>query len=95
MDSVDRYDFLNLTVQERTNQMQSHAGVLEVILKQQLGVDHFDEFGLPVQDVQRIFGRVVNLSTEDDKLKQDSIGLFNIQDGSSVHKLKLNLQEVP
>ena len=45
--------------------------------------------------MQRIFGRIVNFSSEDDKLKSDSIGLFNIQDGSgTVFKLKLNMSEV-
>ncbi len=40
-------------------------------------------------------GRVVNMSTEDDKLKPDSIGLFNIgdDDGNKTYKLKLNVAD--
>ena len=36
------------------------------------------------------------MSTEDDKLKSDSIGLFNAGDtpGSKTYKLKLNMSEV-
>jgi hypothetical protein len=36
------------------------------------------------------------MSTEDDKLKNDSIGIFNIGDsqGSKTYKLKLNMSEM-
>jgi len=40
-----------------------------------------------------IVGRVINISSEDDKLKSDSIGLFNVGDDltSKTYKVKLNL----
>ncbi len=70
--------------------------MLKQSLKNQLGVDAFDELGLPVHDeIQKIVGRVVNLSIEDDKLKADSIGLFNIGDdeGNRTYKIKLSTAE--
>lgn len=51
---------------------------------------------MPVHDeVQKIVGRVVNMSTEDDKLKVDSIGLFNVGEdlGNKTYKIKLNMSE--
>ena len=49
---------------------------------------------MPVQSLQRVFGRIVNLSTEEDKLKADAIGLMNIDNGGSETKVRLNLAEV-
>ena len=77
--------------------MNQHFEVLQKTLKDQLKIDQFDEFGLPLHDeVQRICGRIINMSTEDDKLKNDSIGIFNIGDsqGSKTYKLKLNMSEM-
>jgi len=54
------------------------------VLKDELKTENFEAFGLPIQDCVRIVGRVVNLSTEDSKLKPDSVGLFNLgEDGGS------------
>jgi len=67
-------------------------------MKKDLKVDEFEEFGLPIQDCVRIIGRVVNMSTEEEKLKEDSIGLFNLGDEMSStkqYRVKLNLSEVP
>lgn len=38
---------------------------------------------------------MVNLSTEDDKLKADAVGLLNAENGGGITKLRLNLAEVP
>lgn len=64
-------------------------------LREQFKVESFDDFGLPTADCCRIVGRVVNLSTEDSKLKE--IGLINTSEDSvtGVFKVKLNLSEVP
>jgi hypothetical protein len=44
----------------------------------------------------RIVGRIINLSTEDTKLKADSIGIMNTsEENGQVFKLRLNLGEVP
>jgi len=70
--------------------------LIEERLLKQLQLSQFDELGMPVhEEMQRICGRVINTSTEDDKLKIDSIGLFNIGelDGAKTYKLKLNLNE--
>lgn len=43
-------------------------------------------------------GRIVNLSTEDTKMDENSIGLFSLGDGEnsqSVYRLRLNCSEVP
>ena len=72
--------------------------VTEKLLKTQLKVENFDEFGLPVQDCVRIVGRIVNLSTEDAILNENSVGLFSLGDAdgsSTVYRLKLNLSELP
>ena len=71
--------------------------VTEKLLKEQLKVENFDEFGLPVQDCVRIVGRIINLSTEDAILNENSVGLFSLGDSensTNVYRLKLNLSEV-
>lgn len=45
---VDKYDFFNLTTQMRSNYLHSQFEVLEEVLKTQLKVEQFEEFGLPV-----------------------------------------------
>lgn len=95
---VDKYDFFNLTTQMRSNYLHSQFEVVEDVLKTQLKAEQFEEFGLPVQDCIRVCGRIVNLSTEDAVLKEDSIGLFSLGDGdntTNVYRLKLNCSEVP
>lgn len=68
----------------------------EQILKDQFKIENFDDFGLPTTDCCRIVGRVINMSTEDPKLKEISVGLINTSDDSvtGVYKVKLNLSEV-
>ena len=49
-------------------------------------------------DCVRIVGRIINLSTEDSKLRADTVGILNTSEeagSTSVFKLKLNLSEVP
>jgi len=90
------YDFFNLNSVDRTYYLNQHFNLLKDGLKTQLGVESFDELGLPFQDeIQRIAGRVVNMSTEEDKLKMDSIGLFNIgeDESSRTYKVKLSTAE--
>ena len=47
-----------------------------------------------MQTCQRVCGRVINVSTEDPKLKEQSIGLFNAAFEADC-RLRLNLAEVP
>jgi hypothetical protein len=50
-------------------------------MKQQLNIDSFDEFGLPVQDVVRLIGRIININSADDpKLNETNIGLLNLNE---------------
>lgn len=94
VDPVQDYDFMYLSTFERTRALTQHFARLKERLEQEMGVPAFDEFGLPVHDeVQKIVGRVINTSTEDDKLTLESVGLFNVGDdsGSRTYKLRLNL----
>ena len=52
---------------------------------------------MPIPDCVRIVGRIINLSTEDSKLRPDTVGILNTSEesGSSIVRLKLNLSEVP
>ena len=52
---------------------------------------------MPVLDLQRVVGRVVNLSHEEAKLNESNIGLLNLseENGGGIHKLKLQLAELP
>ena len=93
---VQSYDFLNLNEKLRTHYLNEHFNITRDRFLKQLNISQFDEFGLPVHDeVQKICGRVINTNTEDDKLKLDSIGLFNVGEdsGNRTYKLKLNMSE--
>jgi len=57
-------------------------------------MEQFEDFYSPVQTCQRVCGRVINLSTENQKLKEQTIGLFNANYEQSC-RLRLNLAEVP
>lgn len=77
--------------------MQKQFEIIEKVFKQQVNTDAFSEFGqAPRNECCRIVGRVINTSIEDDKLKQDSIGLLNTsEDGTgNVTRLILNLDEI-
>ena len=58
--------------------MHEQFEMIEEILKKQLKMEAFDDFYSPVQTCQRVCGRVVNLSTEELKMKEGSVGLFNL-----------------
>lgn len=58
-----------------------------------MGIEAFHEFYSPDQSLQSVCGRVVNLSTEDSKLKEQSIGLFNVNYGIQC-RLRLNLAQI-
>jgi len=83
---VQTYDFLNLTAAGRVLSLDKHFEVIQSAFKQQLGLDTFDEFGLPVLDTQRLIGRIVNVNQEDPKLQENNVGLINLNDenGGSV-----------
>lgn len=74
--------------------MHRQFDILEGILKKQLGMESFDDFYSPVQTCQRVCGRVINISPEDPKLKEQYIGLFNVNYDADC-RLRLNLAEVP
>lgn len=46
-------------------------------------MENFDDYGLTAADCCRIVGRVINVSSEDSKLKEPFIGLLNINEDSS------------
>ena len=56
--------------------------------------EQFEDFYSPVQTCQRVCGRVINFSTEDSKIKETTVGLFNTNYDIQC-RLKLNLLEVP
>ena len=62
---------------------------------QQMFREAFDEFYSPTQDRQFVCGRVINLSTEEPKLKESTVGLFNAAYDASQCRLRLNLAELP
>ena len=68
---------------------------MEKILLQQLNRESFDEFFSPNAERQMICGRVCNISTEDQKIKEHSIGLFNGANDAESCRIKLNVNEVP
>lgn len=76
--------------------MDKHFDVIQKIMKEQLRGDQFDDFGLPVQDTQRLIGRIINLSIDEAKLNESNIGLLNLSDenGGGISKIKLQLGEV-
>lgn len=80
---VQPYDYLNLTAAGRVQSLDQHFEVIQNAFKQQLGLDSFDEFGLPVLDNQRLIGRIVNMSQEDPKLSESNIGLLNLNEDNS------------
>ena len=97
MTKTQQYDFLNLTAAGRVNQLDKHFEVIQNVMKQQLNIDSFDEFGLPVQDVVRLIGRIINInSVEDPKLNETNVGLLNLneENGGNVQKIKLQLSDV-
>ena len=75
--NCESYDFLNLTPAKRTDVLQQQFEVVENLLRTQLKTEQFEDFYSPIQTCQRVCGRVVNISTEDPKLKEINIGLFN------------------
>jgi hypothetical protein len=92
--SADKYDFFYLTPAVRTDAMQEQFYLVEEIMKKQLEVEEFTKFASPEQTCQRVIGRVYNMSTEDSKMREQSLGLFNADYGIE-GRLKINLQEVP
>lgn len=73
--------------------MHEHFEIMEEVLRKQIGVDSFHEFYSPDQNIQRVCGRVINLSTEDPKMKEQTIGIFNMNYGIQ-SRLRLNLQQI-
>ena len=91
---VKQYDFLNLNTTTRTSAMQAQFEIVENVMKTQLKTDQFEDFFSPIQTCQRVCGRVINISTEDAKMKEQSIGLFNATYEADC-RLRLNMAEVP
>lgn len=89
------YSFFNSTADARTEAMQAQFELVEKLLLQQMYRESFDEFYSPTQERQFVCGRVVNLSTEEPKLKEQTVGLFNAAYDASQCRLRLNLAEVP
>ena len=85
---------MNLNAGARTTAMQSHFEIVENRLKAQLKAEQFEDFYSPVQSCQRVCGRVINISTEEPKMKEHVIGLFNANYDNDC-RLRLNLTEVP
>jgi hypothetical protein len=60
-------------------------------MKEQLKTEQFDDFGLPVMDLQRLIGRIININPEDQKLNESNIGLLNLSDENEGNSQKLKL----
>ncbi len=88
---------MNLTAAGRVNYLDKHFELIQNVMKQQLRIDHFDEFDLPVNDTQRLIGRIINMNPlEDPKLNESNVGLLNLneENGGNVQKIKLQLSDV-
>lgn len=94
--TVEPFDIFNLTSTGRVINNERHFEVLHKVLKEQLKVEQFDDYGLPVIDSQRLIGRIVNMNQEDSKLNETNIGLLNLseENGGGISKIKLQLGEV-
>jgi hypothetical protein len=59
-------------------------------------VESFDEYGLPVEDVQRLIGRIININPEEPKLNESNIGILNLSEDNTgvLQKIKLQLSGV-
>jgi subtilase family serine protease len=97
LNKVSQYDIFNLTAGGRVSNLERQFEVLQNVFKQQLRTDSFDEFGLPVADMQRLIGRVININPEEQKLGETNVGLLNLNDenGGGISKIKLNLADIP
>jgi hypothetical protein len=60
-------------------------------MREQLKTEQFDDFGLPVMDLQRLIGRIININPEDQKLNESNIGLLNLSDENEGNSQKLKL----
>lgn len=83
LQQVGTYDKCSLTALDRANHMNAQFLKIEEILKKQLKVEQFEEFGTPIQDCIRISGRVVNLTCDEGNLTPDTAGLLNVGDENS------------
>ena len=81
----------NLTAAARVNSLEKHFAVISNVMKQQLKTEQFDDFGLPVMDLQRLIGRIININPEDQKLNESNIGLLNLSDENEGNSQKLKL----
>ena len=81
---------MNLTANARTKALQEQFRIIEGIMKEQMKVEQFDDFDSPSQSCLRVCGRVINISTEENKMKDGVIGLFNADYEQSC-RLRLNL----
>ena len=64
-EGLKNYDMFNLTAAARGNSLEKHFGVISNVMKQQLKTEQFDDFGLPVMDLQRLIGRIININPEE------------------------------
>lgn len=92
---IQPYNFFNLTPDARNEAMQAQFEVIQKRLLADLNLDSFNEFYSPEQSIQYVCGRVVNLATDEPKLKEHSIGLFNGNNPADKCRLKLNVLQVP
>lgn len=76
--------------------MEKHFEMIHNVFKQQLMTDSFDDFCMPVNDMQRLIGRIINTNPEEPKLSEANIGLLNLSDenGGNAQKIKLQLTEL-
>lgn len=92
---TEQYDMFNLTAARRVISMEKHFETISNVFKQQLKVDQFDDYGLPVLDVQRLLGRVINMEGDGQKLDESNVGILNLSDenGGGISKIKLHLAD--
>lgn len=82
-----------MTTVTREQAMHSHFEIVEAELKKILKTDNFVDFYSPNQNNQKVCGRVINISTEEPKIKEGTIGLFNSSFDDNDCRLRLNLSE--
>ena len=96
MSNVQSYEIFNLTAAKRVINLEKHFEAIQTVFKEQMRVEQFDEYGLPVEDMQRLIGRVINMNPEEPKLNEQNIGLINLneENGGMLQKIKLQISDL-
>lgn len=70
--------------------------MIQAVMKEKLRMEAFNQLGEVDTDAQRIIGRVVPYSSEEQRLNEDNVGIVNFSEDQQqgVFKVRLNISEV-